>query len=121
MFAAIALLLASLGLYSVMAHAVGQRTQEIGIRMALGGTRRDVLKLVAGQGLRPLAVGMAVGLLAAFALTRVLRAILEGVSPADPLTFAMVVVVLAAAGAAGCAIPARRALTVDPAAALRCE
>ena len=120
-FAGIALVLASVGLYAVIAHSVRQRTQEIGVRRAMGGTDRDILRLVLAQGMRPLALGVAIGLPAAFGITHVLRMALIGVSPGDPLTFLAVVVVLALAGVLGCAIPARRAIRVDPVEALRCE
>ena len=120
-FAVIALILAAVGLYAVVAHAISQRTQEIGVRMALGGTGRDILRLVYAQALRPLVLGIAVGLPAAFGITHVLRMVLVGVSPGDPLTFFMAVLVLAAAGIAGCAIPARRAVRLDPVVALRYE
>ena len=120
-FAVIALVLATVGLYAVIAHSTAERTQEIGVRMALGGGRRDILRLVLAQGLRPIAAGLALGLPAAFGVTHVLRMTLIGVSPGDPLTFSMVVLVLAAAGALGCAVPARRAMKVDPLVALRYE
>ncbi len=120
-FAGIALLLASLGLYAVIAHSISQRTQEIGVRMAIGGTRRDILRLVYAQGMRPLLVGIALGLPAAFAIAYVLRMLLVGVSPGDPLTFVLVVLVLVLAGVLGCAMPAWRAVHVDPIVALRYE
>ncbi len=120
-FAAIALLLASVGLYAVIAHSVSQRTREIGLRMAVGGTGRDIVWLVFAQGLRQVAIGLMIGLIAAFGVTRVLRAVLIGVSPSDPLTFLAVVLVLMLAGVLGCAIPARRATRVDPVVALRCD
>jgi predicted permease len=120
-FAIIALALASVGLYAVIAHSVSQRTREIGVRMAMGGSARDILRLVFVQGLRPLAFGLLLGLPAAFGLTRVLRSMLVGISPGDPLTFAGVVAVLIVAGALGCAIPARRAIRIDPVVALRCD
>jgi predicted permease len=120
-FAAIALLLASVGLYAVIAHSVSQRTREIGLRMAVGGTARDIVWLVFGQGLRHVVIGLIVGLIAAFAVTRVLRAALVDVSPSDPMTFLTVVVVLMLTGVLGCAIPARRAVRVDPVVALRCD
>jgi len=118
-FAVIALVLSSVGLYAVMAHAVSRRTQEIGIRMAMGGTARDILQMVFAQGMRPLAIGLAIGLVLALGVTRVLRIVLTGVSPFDTVTFLSVVLVLVLAGALGCAIPARRAIRVDPVAALR--
>lgn len=120
-FAAVALVLASVGLYAVISHSISQRTQEIGVRMAIGGTRRDILRLVYAQGMRPLALGMALGLPAAFVVTHVLRMLLIGVSPGDPITLLTAVVVLAAAGMGGCAIPAYRAVRVDPIVALRYE
>jgi putative ABC transport system permease protein len=118
-FAGIALVLASVGLYAVIAHSVSQRTKEIGVRRAMGGTDRDILRLVLAQGMRPLALGVAIGLPAAFGITRVLRMALVGVSPGDPVTFLGVVIVLVLAGVLGCAIPARRAIRVDPVVALR--
>jgi len=120
-FAAIALLLASVGLYAVIAHSVSQRTREIGLRMAVGGTSRDIVWLVFGQGLRQVVIGLIIGLMAAFGVTRVLRAVLVDVSPSDPITFLAVVVVLMLTGVLGCAIPARRAVRVDPVVALRCD
>jgi putative ABC transport system permease protein len=120
-FAGVALLLASVGLYAVVAHMVSQRTHEIGVRVALGAARGDILRMVFAQGMRPLAIGVVLGLGAAFGVTRVLSFLLTGVSPTDPLTFTLVVTVLLAASAAGCAIPARRAMRVDPAVALRHE
>ena len=89
--------------------------------MAMGGTRRDILKLVYAQGMRPLAIGLSIGLPAAFGVTHVLRMMLVGVSPGDPVTFLIIVLVLVLAGALGCALPARRALRVDPIVALRYE
>ena len=120
-FAAIALVLASVGIYGVIAHSVSQRTREIGIRVAIGGSAYNILRLVFTQGLQPLLLGLAVGLPAAFGLTRVLRAELVGVSPNDPITFMGVTLVLVAAGILGCAIPARRAVRIDPVIALRSD
>jgi predicted permease len=120
-FAAIALVLAWVGLYAVVAHAVSRRTQEIGIRMAIGGTRRDIFALVVKQGMRQVLGGFAAGLPLAMLVTRGLSHGLVGVSPSDPATYAGVAVVLGAAGLLGCAIPARRAVRVDPLAALRHE
>lgn len=120
-FAAIALLLAWVGLYAVVAHGVSQRTQEIGIRMALGGTRRDIFTLVVKQGMRQVLGGFVVGLPLALLVTRGLSRGLVGVSPSDPATYASVAVVLGFAGLLGCAIPARRAIRIDPLAALRHE
>ena len=120
-FAGVATVLAAIGLYAVIAHAVSQRTREIGLRMAMGASRSDIARLVFGQGIRPLAPGVAIGLLLALAVTRLLRVALVGVSPSDPLTFAGIVLVLAIAAALGCAVPARRAMKVDPMVALRYE
>jgi putative ABC transport system permease protein len=120
-FAAIALLLASIGLYAVIAHSVSQRTQEIGIRMALGGTALDILKLVLKQGILQLGIGLAIGLAAAFAITPVLRSLLVQVSPADPITFIVASAALILSATLGCLIPARRAMRVDPVDALRHE
>jgi ABC-type antimicrobial peptide transport system permease subunit len=120
-FAAIALLLASVGLYTVIAHSVSQRTQEIGIRMAIGGTPRDILKLVVRQGMLPLAIGLTIGLATSFAVNRLLTSVLVQTSPADPVTLVAASGVLILAGTLGCLIPARRAMHVDPVVALRNE
>jgi len=120
-FAAIALLLASIGLYTVIAYSVNQRTQEIGVRMAIGGTPNDILKLVFRQGMLPLAIGLAIGLTASFAVNRLLRSMLVQVSPTDPITLVVASTVLILAGTLGCLIPARRAMQVDPVVALRDE
>jgi len=118
-FASMALLLASIGLYAVMAHSVSQRTQEIGVRMALGASRRSILGMVFFHAMRQLVIGLVAGLAASFGLTRILSALLVGVTPADPLTFLTVALVLTLAAVVGTAIPARRAIRVDPMAALR--
>lgn len=120
-FAAIALLLASVGLYSVIAHSVRQRTLEIGIRMAIGATPRDIRQLVLRQGMLPLGVGLAIGLAGSFAVNRLLESQLVAISPADPITLAGASAVLIFAALLGCLIPARRAMRVDPIAALRHE
>jgi predicted permease len=120
-FAAVALVLASVGLYAVIAHSVSRRTREIGVRMAVGGTARDIAGLVFAEGVRQIGIGLAVGLPLAFGVTRVLRAALVGVSPGDPITFVGVIGILAIASALGCAIPVRRALRVDPVVALRSD
>jgi putative ABC transport system permease protein len=120
-FAAIALLLASVGLYAVMAHSVSRRTQEIGIRMAIGATAGDILELVFKQGMLPLGIGLAIGLAASFAVNRVLKAALVQISPADPSTLIVASIVLVLSAALGCSIPARRAMRVNPVAALRHE
>jgi putative ABC transport system permease protein len=117
----VALLLAGTGLYAVIAHSVSRRTQEIGIRMAIGGTAGDIRTLVIRQGMLPLAIGLAIGLGASFAVNRALQSLLVHVAPADPIAFGVTSVVLIAAGLMGCWIPARRAMRVDPVVALRHE
>jgi putative ABC transport system permease protein len=121
MFAAIALLLASIGMYTVIAHSVSQRTQEIGIRIAIGATARDIRKLVLTQGMLPLGVGLTLGLAASIAVNRVLQAELVQVSPADPLALVFASAALVLSATLGCLIPARRAMRVDPVVALRHE
>jgi predicted permease len=120
-FAAVALLLASLGLYTVIAHSVSRRTQEIGVRLAVGATARDIGKLVFREGMLPLGMGLAAGLAASLAVNRVLKAALVQVSPSDPVTLIVASAVLILAAALGCWIPARRAMRVDPVTALRHE
>ena len=120
-FGGIALLLATVGLYAVVAYGVNQRTQEIGVRVALGASGTSILRMVFAGGMRQAAIGLVLGLAAAFGVTRVLSTILVGVSPTDPLTFGLVATVLLASAILGCTIPARRAMRVDPAIALRHE
>ncbi|HMO66778.1 MAG TPA: FtsX-like permease family protein, partial [Verrucomicrobiota bacterium] len=120
-FGVLALLLAALGIYGVLAYSVSRRTREIGVRMALGAQLGDVLRLVVGQGLGLAAVGMGIGLAGAFGATRLLRSFLHGVQPLDPVTFAGVLVLLAAVVLAACWLPGRRAARVDPLVALRTE
>ncbi len=120
-FAVLALLLAGLGLYGVIAFAVARRTQEIGIRMALGAQRRDVLTIILGQGVRLAVAGLGIGLAGAFALTRAMASLLFGVSPSDALTFTVTSAVLALVALLASYIPARQATRLDPLTALRSE
>jgi predicted permease len=120
-FGLLAMLLAAVGIYSVVAYSTRQRTHEIGIRIALGAQRSDVMKIVLGQGVRLAVIGVIIGLAAAAGLTRLMSTILFGVSATDPLTFALVAVVLTLVALTACYIPARRAMKVDPMVALRHE
>jgi putative ABC transport system permease protein len=120
-FGLLGLVLALVGVYGLVSYSVAQRTHEIGIRVALGADRSDVLKLVLGQGLTITIVGVAIGLVAALVVTRVMSSLLYGVSTTDALTFVVVPVLLTGVALAASFIPARRAMNVDPMVALRCE
>jgi len=120
-FAALAVLLAAIGLYGVVSYGVSQRTAEIGVRIALGATRADVSRLVVMQGLKPACAGVAIGLVGAAAAAQLLRTLLFGVVPTDPLTFALVPAALLAVAAVACYLPALRAARLDPTVALRTE
>src|SRR5262249_45565897 len=113
LFAGLALLLTAIGLYGVLSYQVSQRTQEIGIRMALGGQVRDVIKLVVGKGMVLTLIGVLIGLAAALAMTRLMSSLLFGVSATDTITFVAVSILLAAVSLVACYIPARRATRVD--------
>jgi putative ABC transport system permease protein len=120
-FAGVGLVLVAIGIYSVIAYTVSRQTHEIGIRMALGADRRDVLRMVMRMGLRLIGLGTITGLAVSFGVTRLMASQLWGISPHDPLTLSGVVAVVAISGLAACYFPARRATCVDPMVALRYE
>jgi ABC-type antimicrobial peptide transport system permease subunit len=120
-FAGLALLLAAVGIYGVISYTVAQRTREIGIRMVLGASRADVLKVVVTQAMLPVLVGVAIGLAASFGLTRLMAGMLYGVNAGDPVTLIGVALGLAAVALIATLVPARRATRVAPVVALRCE
>ena len=120
-FAVIALLISAVGIYAVTAHGVGQRTQELGVRMALGAGRRDILWLVLRHGIVRIGIGLVLGVLAAWGVSRVLSSVLVNTSATDPTTFISICVLLAAVTLLACFVPARRATRLDPVNALRTE
>jgi ABC-type antimicrobial peptide transport system permease subunit len=120
-FAAIALLLAAIGIYGIMAYSVEQRTQELGIRMALGASRKSMLVLIVKQGMKLASIGVLAGLAVSYGLTRLLSSLLYGVKASDPITFSAVAVVLTLVALFATYIPARQAMKVDPVIALRYE
>jgi putative ABC transport system permease protein len=120
-FAIVALILAGVGLYGLISFMTAQRTYEIGIRMAFGAARGDVLRMVIAQGMALTLVGVVIGLAASLALTRLMRSLLFGITPNDPVTFGLIGIVLVAVPLVACYIPARRATNVDPLVALRYE
>ena len=121
LFAALALVVSGVGLYGILSYAVTERTREMGIRLAHGAQPTDLLKLIVGHGLTLTALGLGAGLVTAFAVTRLTRGLLFGVSPTDPLTFAAIPLVLLAVAVLASAIPAWQATCLDPVASIRSE
>jgi ABC-type antimicrobial peptide transport system permease subunit len=121
LFAAVALIVTAAGIAGVVSFSVNQRTTEIGVRMALGAPRSSVVRMILRQGLTPVTVGLAVGLVGALTLTRVAARLLFAIEPTDPVTYAAVVAMLAAVAALACLVPARRAAAIDPMRALRAD
>jgi putative ABC transport system permease protein len=117
----IGLILAIIGIYGIVSFSAAQRTREIGIRMALGGTAGDVIRLILRQGIRMVVIGLGVGVIATLGITRVMTRLLVGISPSDPLTYVTVALLLSSVALLACWIPARRATRVDPGIALRYE
>jgi putative ABC transport system permease protein len=120
-FALVALLLAAVGIYGVMSYSFSQRTHEVGIRIALGAQRLDILRMALGEGMRIVVIGLAAGLVGAVMMTRFFQSMLFGIAPTDPATFVLVSAILAGVALFACYIPAKRATRVDPLAALREE
>ena len=118
-FGVLALILTAIGIYGVTSYTVAQRTREIGIRMALGADRAGVARMVVGQGMKLAAIGLAIGVVFALMLTRFMSGLLFGVSPSDPITYAIIPAILGGVALGACLAPARRATSVDPTVALR--
>ena len=118
-FAALALTLSAIGIYGVISYLIGQRTHEVGVRMALGASSKDVLRMVLGEGMRTTLIGVGFGIAAAIGLTRLIAKVIYGVGATDPVTFAAVAALLICVALLACYIPARRAMRVDPIIALR--